>query len=162
MSFDLYDFLGLKNKSQQLFVKHNPHIYIYGDLVINHEYETTIKLERPDKTPLYTQTGSFMWDGSKIFVIIDTDGREIYFETLIQLPDDPKTYDYSVLLYNDDDYLIKTINRDKFVKWTYNFDKGIVTASTYTLDMECTRIITHAIKDIKTIIYKPKNLVGNK
>lgn len=153
MSFDIYKLLKLKDRSQRLYVVNNPHIYIYGDLILNTKSQKIITLTEPTSISnslchqLGAKPGRFVF-----FEIHDCYGRKIYSESTYQ------GYCYSVLEFNDDDYLIKTHMTNGYVDWVYDLDEGYVTSKKYDNGNVLQSEVLHAISDIQRIIYLPKTL----
>lgn len=151
MSLDLYNLLKLKDRSQRLYVKDNPHIYIYGDLIMNIRSEKIIDLTKP------TSIGNSLCHqlGAKpgrvnFFEILDCYGRKLCYESTF------KGYDRTVLELDDNDYLIKTHTLTGYINWVYR--RVYVTAEIYDHNNTLLGQREHKISDIKHIIYLPKVL----
>lgn len=160
MDIDLYDFLKLKDKSQQLFIENNPHIYIYGDLIINTIERKTIKLVNPDSiNTFYDQLGCTHLANSSLLKILDSVGNYLYNETLTNFFE-TKIYDYSVFEADDEGWLIKTHGYKTYVDWVYDIPNSLVVATTYNKDGTLKHITKHHLNQVRHLI-KKKNLVGN-
>lgn len=172
MSFDLYSYLKLENRTQRLYT-YDPNIYIYDNLMYRLDtMEPIIIVEPTIDLPLDTQFNNG-WPGfGKIFRIYDDNKRPIYYEFCyasrgqIINGNQQYTYNYETCIYQYDDigYLLKTYmfrnfgESTSYIIWEYEYDKDIVVANTYSSnDNSLIKTVQHVLSKVINIVCPPKN-----